>query len=376
MSDNSTGKKKLLFNIVLAYAQLRNPEDAKKYLDQIEDDRLVANPRELALLYESLAVLFTIEYGEKEKFKTIAVYYQLAALNFRKCKEWSQSVRNKIEAGRILQENNFIKESIVMADQVTTEFIYLDESNESAEILNNLAILYSKDHKSRDSVIKGGKLLKKTIKTFYYNKQTELALNSNYIGVLNQLGIKSSKTFEILSKSINHEFASETKIFCLFNMASNKFYSSDYNSALELFLDSLAFFDPAASKDKNISSEILECISICYYNLKDYEKFYSCLREALNEAVQNKSASENSSTAIKRIEPKLVQAEKIVAKEKDSKPFNEVESQGNKLGIKSMILYSSQQEEVKKQPIEEKRLLNISKIIKKNILAKEPVEAD
>ncbi|RNA43151.1 hypothetical protein BpHYR1_020693 [Brachionus plicatilis] len=362
MSDNSTGKKKLLFNIVLAYAQLRNPEEAKKYLDQIEDDRLAANPRELALLYESLALLFTIDYGEKKEFKTIAVYYQLAALNFGKCKEWSQSVRNKIEAGRILQENNFIKESIVIADQVTTDFIYLDESNESAEIFNNLAILYSIGDKSINSLITSSKLLEKTIQTYAYNKQTEIVLNSNYIGVLNQLGRKSSKTFEILSKSIYHEFASETKIFCLFNMAFYKFYSSEYKLALKLFLDSLAFLKKVPLKDKNISSEILECISMCYYKLKDYEKLYSFLREALNEAelVQYNSSFENSSTAIKRIESKLVQAEKIVAKEKDSKPFNEVESQGHKSGIKPMIIYPSQQQKV-------------SMI---NIPAKEIVEAD
>lgn len=270
--NNSDDKKKLIFNIVLVYTQLGNPDKALEHLNQIGDDEIMINNRkEIALIYESLAILFIIKYGENQRFKKIVECFQSAALYFAKCKEWSQCLRNKLEAGRILQKNNLIKESILIADEALVNTIYIDESNESAEIMNNLAILYSHDVNNKISSITSAKLLKKTRENFCLKKETIFILNTNYIGVLNQLGARLSKRF---TKSLFYEpdFASQIKIFYLFNLASASFYSEDYQKALDLFLETLEIANKANFNHRNILNEIQEYISACYYKLDDKEK--------------------------------------------------------------------------------------------------------
>lgn len=269
--DNLNDKKKLGFNIVLTYTQLGNPDKALECLKRIEDDDMFTkNRKELALIYESLAILFIIKYGENQRFKSTVECYQSAALNFAKCKEWSQCLRNKLEAGRILQKNNLIKESILIADEALINIIYIDESNESAEIVNNLAILYSTDFKNKKSLITSGKLLKKTRETYCLKKGTIFILNSNYIGVLNQLGVGLSKRF---TKSLlyDSEFCSQAKIFYLFNLGSSKYYSDEYQEALDLLREALDITINTKLNHGNILNELREYISACYYKLDDKE---------------------------------------------------------------------------------------------------------
>ncbi|CAF0894077.1 unnamed protein product [Brachionus calyciflorus] len=256
LSDESTEKKRLTFNLAVLYTRLNQPEEAKYYLDKINDDSYIfSNLKDIALLYETLALIFIKQNNNQSNtLKIICECLEQSSIYYSRCKEWSSYCINEIERAKILSDKKYKKESFLIADKVLKKRLYLDESKiETIKILNNLATFYAENSESYINLKTSEKLLTKSInliknipdfneiikkETLHLdidNERLIFIINSNYLSILNQLNVKPDTNLALVKKYVYGNTHSENSIRDSYknnkNISKNIF--NDSNGAIE-----------------------------------------------------------------------------------------------------------------------------------------------
>lgn len=245
----------------------------------------------LALLYETLAILFTIKYTEKEKYRLISECYEQSCIYYAKCKKWVEYCTNGLENSRILAENGHHKESLIAADKALSASLYLTFDTTSKKllnikILNNLGVIYSKDEQTKNSTIIGVNLFKRIIELSIKDDDLNLVIYTNSNALRNKLGVAKNTKF-----NFKCDKPTEINVYYKFNMAYSNFLLGMYLAAIDNFEKAFELSNNVILRDKEVKSEIKESLATCYCKILDYDNAKFNFIDAL-KLTNNKKSKE------------------------------------------------------------------------------------
>ncbi|CAF1028732.1 unnamed protein product [Brachionus calyciflorus] len=366
--EESIEKKRFLFNLAVLFTRVNKPEQAKNYLDKINDDSFIfPNLKDIALLYETLALLFINQNNnESNKFKKICECLEQSSIYYSKCKEWSSYCINEIERAKILLDNNYEKESYLIADKILTVTLYLDESKtETIKILNNLAILYAKDSRQKSNLKASFKLFRKVLNLSEKYRELNFIINSNYLGILNQLYIKRNKNIGKQKNADISKHEDEAEIYFYFNLGYSKFICEKYDEALDSFNQALNLVEnKSLDRDRQVKREILESISVCHFKLGNYVEAKKNLELALKDSSDDQVKKRLNSKK-NLLETKFNVLTKNETEEKVDKEMKTKEEVDDEKNNENNSEDGFKKENEEKQVEEEKNKVKMEEIIKK-----------